>query len=202
MSQVFEDLSCVFESVGSSSFYSQSPRLPVSRTTTPNQGDYDKGVLRLSDGTKEEIGSQRHYLSANTGQLLNQPRVDIEAGWEREQQKHREREADQDKFSTLFEPSTPRASPTLMSESLPKVNHPASLVSLFDQSHFTPAGYRASRPASISNSTSSDFGTFVEVTASEDPLSSVLGNDGTMTPLLAVEPNLSTEGGIGTCICY
>ena len=200
MSQAFEDLGCVFESIGSCS---QS----ASRTITPTQGDYAKAKLRPSDGTKEEIETQRHHLSASTGQLLDLPRVDVEAGWEREQQKNRELEANQDKFSTLFEPSTPRASPTLMPESLPKVVHSANLVSLFDQSHFAPAGYRdrASRPVSISNFTSSDFRTFVEVAASEDPLSSVLGNghnNGTTAPLLIVEPNLSTEGGIGACICY
>src|SRR6266511_4099789 len=142
MSRVFEDLSDVFEPIGTSSCSSQSPRRPSSacRAITPTQGDYDKGGLRLSDGssrTKEEIESQRHYLSASAGQVLDLSCVDIEAGWEREQHKQREREANQVKFSTLFEPSTPRASPTLMSESLPKVNNSANSVSLFDQSKYT-----------------------------------------------------------------
>ncbi|KAF8147826.1 hypothetical protein B0H34DRAFT_617784, partial [Crassisporium funariophilum] len=69
-----------------------------------------------------------------------------------------------DKFSTLFSPSTPRASPTL----IPVPDAPSS--SIFTSSNAMRYQTHKQRARSIS-SLSDDFGSFVSVSAYEDPLS-------------------------------
>lgn len=72
-------------------------------------------------------------------------------------------DAQEDLFATLFTPSTPRASPTLgpIPDRDPQ-----------------PKSFRHSRTASVD----SDFGAFVSVSSTEDPLSPQLGEDGSSGP--------------------
>ncbi|KAJ8488106.1 hypothetical protein ONZ45_g14081 [Pleurotus djamor] len=83
-------------------------------------------------------------------------------------------EADIDKFATLFSPGTPRASPTQANVSLPPTNDGlASKVKHYDT--------LTRRNTSIGSA--DDFGAFVSVSASEDPLASFdpLGDEGVTT---------------------
>jgi len=102
----------------------------------------------------------------------------VELVWEREQHRLKEQEAIQDKFATLFEPPTPRASPTLLPSSLPPAAAATTNLPLFGHSRHTTVRSHSSRtfrPSSISSYASSDFGSFVEAT--EDPLSFALAHE-------------------------
>ena len=116
-----------------------------------------------------EIGEKEEQYSLLLNEQYSQ-RDDVEAIWEREQQRLEEREAAQDKFAILFEPPTPRASPTLSPSPLPEAK--TTDLPLFIHSQPTPLKrhpWRISRPGSVSSNSSSDFGSFV--TTTEDPLS-------------------------------
>jgi len=130
-------------------------------THTPTQGDYDKGRLP-------------HPRAAS------KPPVD--AQWERSQEQEKEREANIDKFAVLFSPSTPRASPVLQPATLPPSTEPgpsSTSAPLFDHptrssqpSRPPPRPHNPpSRPSSIVSTSSSDFGSFVGVSPTDDPLS-------------------------------
>jgi len=116
-----------------------------------------------------------------TNQLgLNEQRSqqgDVELVWEREQHRLKEREEIQNKFATLFEPPTPRASPTLLPSSLPPAAADTTNLPLFGPSQHTTVRRNSSRifhPSSVPSYSSSDFGSFVEAT--EDPLSFALAH--------------------------
>jgi hypothetical protein len=81
--------------------------------------------------------SQTSALGGKEGQQYHQTlneeqsqQGDVELIWEREQQRLKAREATEDKFATLFEPPTPRASPTLLPSSLPPAIPPPNCLSL------------------------------------------------------------------------
>lgn len=119
--------------------------------------------LRLS--TTQADGSsvgkeQRHHENLNEERSRQD---DAERIWKREQQRLKEREAIQDKFATLFEPPTPRASPTLLSSSL----LPPS--SATDLPLFNYRQTNSSRISRLSSNSSPEFGSFVKAT--DDPLS-------------------------------
>jgi hypothetical protein len=134
-------------------------------TIIPTQADYSKKQSRPS---AVDIGNKQ-----DRGLREEQSQDDVELTWAKEQRRLKEREAMQDKFATLFEPPTPRASPTILPSSLPQVA--AATVSLnlplFDHSPQSTLTHRSSRIFRPRDS-SSDFGSFVG--AAEDPLSFAL----------------------------
>ncbi|KIM37742.1 hypothetical protein M413DRAFT_448260 [Hebeloma cylindrosporum] len=85
------------------------------------------------------------------------------------------KEADIDKFATLFTPGTPRGSPTLGFTPLPEVQH-------------NNASRQAShRRGASESSQKSDFGAFVSVSAFDDPLSADIFEDGGLqAPMVAI----------------
>ena len=135
----------------------------------PIQADYSKKRSTVDIVGKEE----RRYQSLNEQQSQD----NVEIIWEREQQRVKEREEIQDKFATLFEPPTPRASPTLLPSSLPRTA--ATTVTnlpLFDHSRPATLRHRSSQIFRPRHS-SSDIGSFVG--AFEDPLSFALAHEHT-----------------------
>ncbi|PPQ91095.1 hypothetical protein CVT25_013133 [Psilocybe cyanescens] len=98
---------------------------------------------------------------------------------DRPDRKTRKQEEDFDKFATLFSPSTPRASPTLISLSLPDVG----------QNEDPPKSNAPRHHRTVSTSSQqSDFGAFVSVPAFEDPLSAGISSfeeEGLQTPMIA-----------------
>ena len=138
--------------------------LPPSRTPAPSQEKLPTLNVDIQDGREE----QRYSLLL--GEQYSQRDDVVEVIWEREQQRLKEREAAQNKFATLFEPPTPRASPTLSPSPLPQST--TTSLPLFTHPRPTPLKrhpWRISRPDSVSSNSSSDFGSFV--TTTEDPLS-------------------------------
>ncbi|KAF9523685.1 TLD-domain-containing protein [Crepidotus variabilis] len=142
---------------------------------TPVQSDYNK----LPSGFGKEDKENRD--------------VDVEQN--RAPQRYNAREANEEKFATLFEPSTPRASPNLPPTAmpLPSVFEPldAPTSTSIPLSSRAVRQYSSHRPrqASVASTASSEFGAFVEVSASDDPLS------GAMPPTLSSEylkTNLNT----------
>ncbi|KAJ3513890.1 hypothetical protein NLJ89_g2695 [Agrocybe chaxingu] len=167
-----------------------SPSNKHSASTTPNptptQRDYTQQQLPQSN---ESSRAAQHLLPAAHA-------TDASADT-----RERELEESIDKFATLFSPSTPRASPVLgptsLSSALDVLDLNPSVPSqtpLFDhhmhaKSHTRPLLGRHSRPSSIvsvgSASSQSDFGSFVEVSALDDPLSSDFDSAGLPEPLEA-----------------
>lgn len=153
-------------------------------TIIPIQADYGKKRSTVNIVGKEE----RRYQSLNEQQSQD----NVELIWEREQQRVKEREEIQDKFATLFEPPTPRASPTLLPSSLP----PAAATTvtnlpLFDHSRPATLRHRSSQIFRPRHS-SSDFGSFVG--ASEDPLSFALAHEHTASTRGDATPSAENTG--------
>lgn len=131
------------------------------------------------DGQKD---SNKEFQSLHPS-TVNQIMLERDIG-EWQQQREEEREANLNKFTTLFEPSTPRASPASLTTPLPSLSDAredaiASKTALFDfprQSALPRSSLQRSRPSSLSSSSGSEFGAFV--TTSEDPLSFTPIQDG------------------------
>jgi len=139
---------------------------PFSPILTPTQDNHAKRECNsnlIMDGQKE---SRKEFQPTTVTQIIR----DVEVNWEWHQRKEEESEANLNKFATLFEPSTPRASPTI--PSLSDAREDSAIASLFDsprQLALPDSLLQRSRPNSLSSSSGSEFGAFV--TTSEDPLS-------------------------------
>ncbi|CAA7263924.1 unnamed protein product [Cyclocybe aegerita] len=159
-----------------------SPSNTQSASTTPNPTPTQK------DYTQQQL-PQSNESSRAAQHLPPAARATDDASAET---RERELEKSIDKFATLFSPSTPRASPVLGPTSLSSAPDALNLnpsvssqTPLFDhhmhaKSHTRPLLGRHSRPSSIvsvgSTSSQSEFGSFVEVSALDDPLSSVISD--------------------------
>ncbi|KAH9476519.1 Oxidation resistance protein 1 [Psilocybe cubensis] len=195
----------------------------LSKTQVPP----DKGSLNELQDQNEEAGRELEEQSHWDNKDRESETSHLDELQDRNQQpnqqtrrvtgkeRYGDREADIDKFATLFSPSTPRASPTLVSQALPDVGDVAHIgvaPTQRSQPQPQPHSYRHRRTLSTASRAStssqqSDFGAFVSVPASEDPLllsADFLGfadecvdnqianeGDGVQTPML-VTPTTAT----------
>lgn len=146
---------------------------PILPLTTPTQDNHGKREICMNTDGQKECSKELDPITLKQT-MVNR---DIEADWEWNQRREQEHEANLNKFATLFEPSTPRASPTNLPTRLPDVPEDSDTetrTALFDfprQLGLPCSSLQSSRPSSLASLSCSEFGAFV--TTSEDPLSFV-----------------------------